>query len=81
MAKELAPLQSTRQLLDELDALMPKLAATIAMLEAKLHDSGFYARDPSGFDKVMKELETSRQALSTAEDEWLLLDEQRSALA
>ena len=67
--------------LDELDALMPKLAATIAMLEAKLHDSGFYARDPSGFDKVMKELETSRQALSAAEDEWLLLDEQRSALA
>ncbi|MBV9509719.1 MAG: ABC-F family ATP-binding cassette domain-containing protein [Caulobacteraceae bacterium] len=66
--------------LTTLEALLPKLTADIAALEKRLEDAGFYARDPTGFDKVMKALDKARADLGAAEDEWLTLEEKRDAL-
>ena len=66
--------------LEELDALIHKLPAEIARLEAALADPTLYSRDPAGFDKIMKAGETARAALSAAEDEWLDLEGKREAL-
>ncbi len=66
--------------LKELDALMPRLTAEIAAHEKALHDPGLYARDPAGFQKTTKALETAREALAAAEDEWLALEEKRETL-
>ncbi|HEY5411682.1 MAG TPA: ATP-binding cassette domain-containing protein, partial [Caulobacteraceae bacterium] len=66
--------------LGELEALMPKLTADIARHEATLEDSGLYARDPKGFDQIMKALGAARTQLSAAEIEWLALEEKREAL-
>jgi ABC transport system ATP-binding/permease protein len=67
--------------LEELESLTPKLTAEIAALEARLHDPGLYAKDPVGFDKIMKALGDARAALAAAEDEWLTLEEKREALS
>ncbi|MBI5941807.1 MAG: ABC-F family ATP-binding cassette domain-containing protein [Caulobacterales bacterium] len=66
--------------LEELDALIHKLPAEIAKLEAALADPTLYSRDPAGFDRIMKAGETARAALGAAEDEWLALEEKREAL-
>ncbi len=66
--------------LRELDALMPKLAAEIAAHEKTLEDTGLYARDPKGFDRIMKALDAARAQLASAEGEWLALEEKREAL-
>ena len=67
--------------LEELDKLMPKLAADILVMEDKLHDASFYARDPAGFDRLMKALDAARSTLAAAEDEWLALEALRESLA
>ena len=59
---------------------MPRLAADIARHEATLEDSGLYARDSKGFDRIMKALDAARAQLSAAEIEWLALEEKREAL-
>ena len=50
--------------LEELEALTPRLAAEIVALEARLHDPGLYARDPAGFDAIMKALRGRYRASS-----------------
>ena len=66
--------------LEELEGLVAKLPADIAAMEARLEDPGFYARDPKGFDTVMKAMDKARADLSAAEEEWLGLEEKREAL-
>jgi len=67
--------------LGELEALAVKLPGEIAALEKRLEDPALYARDPAGFDKIMKDLDRKRAQLLAAEDEWLALEEKREALA
>jgi len=67
--------------LTELEALTPKLTSDIAAQEKRLEDPALYARDPTGFDRIMKDLDRLRARLSAAEDEWLALEEKREALA
>ena len=55
--------------------------ALVAALEKRLEDPALYARDPAGFDKIMKDLDRKRAQLLAAEDEWLALEEKREALA
>ncbi len=67
--------------LEECEALVAASPKIIADLEAKLADPGFYARDPKGFDKVMKALDKARADLAQAEEDWLALEEKREAMA
>ena len=67
--------------LGELETLTAKLPRDIATLEKRLEDPALYARDPTGFDKIMKDLDRLRAQLGAAEDEWLALEEKREALA
>jgi ATP-binding cassette subfamily F protein uup len=66
--------------LEELEALVARLPGEIAAQEERLHDPGLYARDPAGFDKLMKSLDAARATLAAAEDEWMALEEKREAL-
>lgn len=66
--------------LEELEGLVAKLPADIAALEKRLEDPSLYARDPAGFDKIMKALDAARLQLGAAEEEWLALEEKREAL-
>ncbi len=67
--------------LEALEALTPKLAEDIKAGEKRLEDPTLYARDPAGFDRLMKSLDALRAELSAAEAEWLDLEEKREALA
>ncbi len=60
---------------------MPKLAEDIAAMERRLEDPGLYARDPAGFDALMKRLDAARSTLVGAEEEWLTLETLRESLA
>ena len=66
--------------LSELDGLIHELPAKIAALETALHDPDLYARDPAGFDRFSRALETARSQLAAAEEAWLELEERREAL-
>jgi ABC transport system ATP-binding/permease protein len=66
--------------LQALEALTPKLAADIKVLEQRLADPGLYARDRAAFDKAMTTLAALRDQLAAAEEEWLTLEEKREAL-
>ncbi|MCA8900180.1 MAG: ABC-F family ATP-binding cassette domain-containing protein, partial [Hyphomonas sp.] len=65
----------------ELDALIPKLQAEIAALEADLSDPGLYARDAAAFQKKSERIGAARNDLDAAEMEWLEIEEKRDALA
>ncbi|MDG2523305.1 ABC-F family ATP-binding cassette domain-containing protein [Caulobacter segnis] len=67
--------------LEELEALVAKLPGDIALLDEKLSDPNLYTRDPALFDKTMKAADAARAQLSSAEEEWLELEEKREALA
>ena len=67
--------------LEECEALVAASPGILADLEKRLHDPGFYARDPAGFDKLMKTLDKARADLATAEEDWLALEEKRESLA
>ncbi len=67
--------------LEECEALIAASPKIIADLEAKLHDPNLYAKDPAGFDKLMKALDKARADLATAEEDWLALEEKREAMA
>jgi len=64
--------------LEEIEALMPKLEATIARADAELADAGLYARDPKAFDRAMKTASEARDQLAAIELEWLELEEKRA---
>jgi ATP-binding cassette subfamily F protein uup len=66
--------------LEELDAAMPRLSDEIVALEAKLEDSGLYARDPKAFEATLHRLSAARAELARAEEDWLELEERREAL-
>jgi ATP-binding cassette subfamily F protein uup len=66
--------------LEELEKLTHELPDKIAALETGLADPGLYARDPAGFERLSRALETVRAQLGAAEEEWLALEEQREAL-
>jgi len=66
---------------EECEALIAASPKIIADLEKKLEDSNFYARDPAGFDKVMKAIDKARADLATAEEDWLALEEKRESMA
>ena len=67
--------------LEVLEALVARVPAEIASDERRLDDPGLYARDPSGFDRLMKGLDAKRAELEAAELEWLELAEKKEALA
>jgi ATP-binding cassette subfamily F protein uup len=66
--------------LEELEGLIPDMAVRAKGLEARLADSGLYARDPAAFDRIAAELDALRRAMTSAEEEWLALEEKREAL-
>jgi len=66
---------------EECEALIAASPGIIAGLEKKLEDPNFYARDPAGFDKVMKAIDKARADLVTAEEDWLALEEKRETMA
>jgi ABC transport system ATP-binding/permease protein len=66
--------------LEELDALIAGAPAKIAALEKSLADPGLYSRDPAAFQRLSRDLETVRTQLTSAEEEWLSLEERREAL-
>jgi ATP-binding cassette subfamily F protein uup len=65
--------------LKTLPARMETLTTEAAVLEAKLADAAFYARDPAGFAKATEALATAQAALATAEERWLELEVAREA--
>jgi len=83
-----APVQAKTKLSykDQRDyELLPKrieeLEAGIARDEAKLADPDLYAKDPAGFDRLMKAIEKAGEEKDAAEMRWLELAEQVEALA
>ena len=60
--------------LKTLPARMEALGKEIATLDAKVADSGFYARDPAGFAKATEALAAAQAALAAAEERWLELE-------
>ncbi len=66
---------------EELDRLIAGAPAKISSLESGLADPGLYGRDPAAFQRLTHDLETVRTQLSAAEEEWLLIEERREALA
>ncbi len=67
--------------LDELPDEMERLTAEIDKLEELLADPDLYARDPKKFEKATEALTTRRDALESAELEWLELEELKESLA
>jgi len=67
--------------LEELEKMLGELPTTIAAHEAKLADPGLYARDPAGFDRIMKAADKARADMASAEEEWMALEEKRESLA
>ncbi|MFC3231477.1 ABC-F family ATP-binding cassette domain-containing protein [Marinibaculum pumilum] len=65
----------------DLQKRMEKLQAEIAKQKAVLDDASLYHRDPDGFARAAKALETAETALATAEDRWLELELKREAAA
>ncbi|MBX7249663.1 MAG: ABC-F family ATP-binding cassette domain-containing protein [Caulobacteraceae bacterium] len=63
--------------LAEIEDRMPRLQAEIEKHDAALHDPDLYARDPAGFDRIMKASTEARAALAAMEEEWLELEEKR----
>ncbi|MFZ5670901.1 MAG: ABC-F family ATP-binding cassette domain-containing protein [Pseudomonadota bacterium] len=67
--------------LEELEVLLERLPAEIARHDAALADPDLYARDPAGFDRIMKAGEKARADLTSAEEEWMVLAEKREGLS
>jgi ATP-binding cassette subfamily F protein uup len=66
--------------LAELEARLPELAAGIKTLEARLADPAFFGRDPGAFAAAAADLDRTRDALASAEDEWLALEALKESL-
>ncbi|WP_068116478.1 ABC-F family ATP-binding cassette domain-containing protein [Tropicimonas marinistellae] len=64
-----------RHRLEALPSEIERLEAEIGKLEAFLADPELFTRDPLKFRKASEALVERQQALSTAEDEWLALEE------
>ena len=66
--------------LKEAEAAIPRLTTQIEGLELELADPDLFARDPDGFARINKSLETSRAQLSQAEEDWLEIEAMKEAL-
>ena len=66
--------------LSELETLIAEAPGKLAALEARLADPGLYGRDPSGFQRLSRELDAARAGLAAAEEDWLVLEGRREAL-
>ena len=64
-----------------MDSFGNGLNDVIGTVLGKLEDAGLYARDPAGFDALMKRLDAARLTLTAAEEEWLTLEALRESLA
>ncbi|MDQ0463507.1 ATP-binding cassette subfamily F protein uup [Caulobacter ginsengisoli] len=67
--------------LEELEKLIETAPAEMAQLEARLHDPALYAKNPKAFADISASLDAIRAKVAAAEEEWLLLEEKREALA
>ena len=54
--------------------------AEITRIEARMADPAFFSKDPDGFARAAKQLESTRAALSRMEEEWLELEMLREEL-
>ncbi len=61
--------------LEELPGVIDRLGAEIAKLEGLLADPELFTREPVKFQKATEALVARQEALSAAEDEWLMLEE------
>ncbi|ARE81792.1 ABC transporter ATP-binding protein uup [Roseovarius mucosus] len=61
--------------LEELPAVMARLAAEIGKLEELLSDAALFTREPVKFKKATEALTARQSALAEAEEEWLALAE------
>ncbi len=61
--------------LEELPGVIDRLGAEIAKLEGLLADPELFTREPVKFQKATEALVARQEALSAAEDEWLVLEE------
>ncbi|VVT29902.1 Holdfast attachment protein C [Roseovarius sp. EC-HK134] len=61
--------------LEELPAVMARLAAEIGKLEDLLSDAALFTREPVKFKKATEALTARQSALAEAEEEWLALAE------
>jgi len=76
-ARKLSYAQTRR--LELLPDEMAALEREITLLERKLADANFYARDPRAFAKATDALAERRTSLERAENEWLTLESAREA--
>ncbi|HEY1631016.1 MAG TPA: ATP-binding cassette domain-containing protein [Rhizomicrobium sp.] len=60
--------------LKTLPARIAELGAEFDLLQARLAESGFYARDPAGFAKASEKLVALQDERTKAEDRWLELE-------
>ncbi len=61
--------------LEELPGVIDRLGAEIAKLEELLSDPELFTQQPVKFQKAMDALVARQNALSDAEEEWLVLEE------
>ncbi len=66
--------------LEALPGRIAGLQADIARVQRVLADAGLYARDPQKFQKATLELAEAEQALTAAEEQWLMLEMLREEL-
>jgi ATP-binding cassette subfamily F protein uup len=69
-----------RHALETLPARITGLEAEVATLTAALDDPDLYRRNPARFAETTTSLETTRNALAAAEEQWLELEMQREEL-
>lgn len=60
--------------LEQLPVKMEETTAKIAQMSAKMADNSFFTKDPSGFNKMAKELEALQLSHDQMEEEWLELE-------
>lgn len=66
--------------LEKLPHEIATLEETITQCEAGLADPALFANDAAAFNTMAQRLETARQALAAAEEEWLQLEMQREEI-
>ena len=66
--------------LQELEALVADLPAKIKAIEVQLAAPNLYSANPSRFASLTRDLEATQAMLASAEEEWLIREEQREAL-
>ena len=67
--------------LETLPQTIVALQAEAALLQAKIDDPGFYARDRAGFEKVSAALGAVQHKIAAADEQWLELEILREELA